>query len=135
MARPRVIVADDQEEWLADITALLAGEFDIVGVARDGATIVDMATRLRPDAVVTDLKMPRLNGLEAGCRLIAEKVCTAVVVLTVCNDPQLAKVALDMGIQGYVLKANAVEELAFAVRRVLKGETFVSPQVAPAEVV
>lgn len=106
---------------------LLAPHFDVVGTARDGRELISAALELEPDVVVTDAKMPRLSGIEAGRQLLERKIVNAVVLLTVQNDAELAKAALDVGIHGYVLKMNAGEELIFAINEALQGRTFVSP--------
>ena len=129
-ARLRVLLADDHEELLADISDFLSREFEIVGAAGDGASLVELATRLRPDVVVTDVRMPKISGIDAGRKIIASGVCKAVVVLTIFADARLAKVALEAGIRGYVLKINAGEDLFPAISRALKGETFVSSAIA-----
>jgi DNA-binding NarL/FixJ family response regulator len=128
-ARIRLLLAEDHEELLHQVTMLLASEFDIVGAVRDGAALLETAAALRPDVVVADLKMPKLNGIEAGRKLLELKLCKAVVLLTIYGDPELAKTALEGGIQGFVLKGNAVAELIPAVYTALKGGTFVSSQI------
>lgn len=124
--RPRLLLADDHEEFLEEVSRLLAGEFDLVGVARDGAELLERARKLNPDAVVTDFRMPKLSGILAGRKLVESHVCVVVVLLTIYRDPQLAHDALDAGIRGYVLKDKAGEDLIPAIRRALNGETFVS---------
>lgn len=124
--RPRLLLADDHEEFLEEVSRLLAGDFELVGVARDGAELVERARKLCPDAVVTDFKMPHLTGLMAGRLLVENRVCVTVVLLTIYRDPQLVRDALDAGIRGYVLKERAGEDLIPAIHRALTGETFVS---------
>jgi DNA-binding NarL/FixJ family response regulator len=130
VTRFRLLLADDHEELLAEVTELLSREFEIVGAASDGATLLAMAATLQPDVVVTDVKMPKLGGIDAGRRLLARGMCKAVVVLTVFDDPQLAQTALQAGIQGYVLKVNAGEDLIPAIYKALDGGTFVSSAIA-----
>src|ERR1700687_696336 len=127
--RIRLLLADDHEELLHQLTQLLESEFDIVGAVRDGAALLETAAALRPDVVVADLKMPKLNGIEAGRKLLELKLCKAVVLLTVYGEPQLVKTALESGIQGFVLKGKAGEELIPAIYTALKGGTFVSSQI------
>ena len=129
-ARLRVLLADDHHDLLADISDFLSREFEIVGAAGDGASLVELAARLRPDVVVTDLQMPKLGGIDAGRKILDAGLCKAVVVLTIFADARLAKVALQAGIRGYVLKLNAGEDLIPAISRALQGETFVSSAIA-----
>ena len=129
-ARLRVLLADDHEELLAGVADFLSREFEIVGAASDGATLVDLADRLRPDVVVTDLRMPRLSGIDAGRKILGAGFSKAVVVLTVFADAELASVALQAGILGYVFKLNAGEDLIPAISRALKGQIFISSAIA-----
>jgi len=124
--RPRLLLADDHEEFLEEVSRLLEGDFELVGLARDGAELVERARVLSPDAVVTDFKMPRLTGILAGRKLVESRVCAAVVLLTMYRDPQLVRDALDAGIRGYVLKDKAGEDLIPAIHHALGGQTFVS---------
>jgi len=128
--RSRLLLADDHDKLLAEVTELLSREFEIVGVARDGAALLAMAAMLRPDVAVTDVRMPKLSGIDAGRILMAQGMCKAVVVLTAYDDPQLAQTALQAGIQGYVLKINAAEDLIPAIYKALDGVTFVSSEIA-----
>jgi DNA-binding NarL/FixJ family response regulator len=128
--KARLLVADDHEESLSELVNLLTGEFDIAGVARDGAKLIELAGSLRPDVIVTDLQMPKLNGIKATRELLQRQLCTAVVIVTVNGDPQLTRAALDIGVRGYVLKVNAGEDLIPAVYSALEGKTFVSPIIA-----
>jgi CheY-like chemotaxis protein len=69
-ARPRVLLADDHDELLGDISDFLSTEFEIVGIAGDGASLVELAAKLRPDVVVTDVQMPKLNGIDASRKIL-----------------------------------------------------------------
>jgi DNA-binding NarL/FixJ family response regulator len=124
--RPRLLLADDHEEVLEEVARLLATDFELVGVARDGVELVERARLLAPDAVITDFKMPRLTGILAGRKLIEGRVCCTVLLLTMYRDPQLVRDALDAGFRGYVLKDRAGEDLIPAIQQALGGETFVS---------
>jgi DNA-binding NarL/FixJ family response regulator len=125
-SRPRLLLADDHEDCLQEVSRLLETDFELVGVARDGIELVERARRLSPDAVVTDFKMPKLTGIAAGRNLVETKVCAAVILLTVYRDPHLIRDALDAGIRAYVLKDRAGEDLIPAIHHALDGRTFVS---------
>ena len=124
--KPRLLLADDHEDLLHEIVQLLEADFEVVGTARDGTALLEGAAHLGPDVVVTDFKMPKLSGLEAGRRLLQQDLCKAVVLLTMYADPQLVKDALRTGIRGFVLKVKAGEDLIPAIHCALRGETFVS---------
>jgi len=128
--RLRVLLADDHPEMLVEIRNLLAREFDIVGSVGEGRALLSAVEQLRPDAVVSDINMPLVDGIEAGRRILQEGYCAAVVLLTMYNDPHLVHSALESGIRGYVLKVDAGEELALAVETVAGGGTYFSRGVA-----
>jgi DNA-binding NarL/FixJ family response regulator len=126
MARPRVLLADDHEALLDEIVVLLQGDFDVVGRARDGAALLDVAARANADVVITDFKMPGFSGIEASSMLLQRGLCRAVVLLTMHPDLQLAQGARKAGILGFVLKVKAGEDLIPAIHCALRGETYVS---------
>lgn len=126
-----LLLADDHPELLQEIRQLVETVFNVVGTAADGQTLVEMAEALKPDAIVTDIRMPRLSGIEAARVILQRKTCKAVVLLTMYDNPRLIKTALGAGILGYVLKANAGEELIPAIHLALQGEVFVSPRRNP----
>jgi len=122
----RLLLADDHPALLQEIQALLSRVFLVVGTAADGLTLVRMAEALRPDVVVTDIRMPKLSGIDAARVILQHKTCTAIVLLTVYDDIPLVESAMDAGIRGYVLKASAGEDLIPAIKRALEGGVFVS---------
>jgi len=119
-------LADDHDELLREVTELLGQEFQVLATVQDGMTLLFRAAELQPDVVVTDLKMPRLSGIDAGRKLLDQKLCRAVVLLTMYADPQLISSALDAGILGYVTKDRAGLDLIPAIKAALAGETFIS---------
>jgi DNA-binding NarL/FixJ family response regulator len=138
--KARLLVADDQVAIRQQITDLLEQEFEVVGVARDGIDLLKRAQALKPDVIVTDFQMQRspareggvlnpMNGIEAGRELIRGGFCGALVLLTMYEEPYLIDQALSAGFRGFVLKANAGEDLIPAVREALAGRTFVSEMV------
>ena len=128
MRRSTVLLADDHtivQEGLARL--LEANDFEVVGAVGDGELLIDAAKRLRPDAIVTDLSMPGLSGLDVLARLKAEGVDSKVIVLTMHNDANLATIALRGGAAGYLLKESAGEELLAAIRQALQGRVYLTP--------
>lgn len=126
MPKPRLLLADDHEGLLREVAGLLDREFEVIGIARDGAELMEIAARLNPDVIVTDFKMPGISGIEASQRLLERGLCKAVVLLTMYADQQLVDGALRAGIRGFVLKVKAGEDLIPAVHSALRGDTFVS---------
>ncbi|HEY4362055.1 MAG TPA: response regulator transcription factor [Bryobacteraceae bacterium] len=124
--KPRLLLADDHEDLLREVSVLLRHDFELIGTARDGFELLESAATLVPDIVITDFKMPGLSGLEAGRRLLDQHLCKAVVLLTMYGDPQLVRGAREAGILGFVLKEKASEDLIPAVFSALEGRVFVS---------
>jgi DNA-binding NarL/FixJ family response regulator len=124
--RYRLVLADDHPGLLEEIRRLLDPEFDVLGAVGDGAALVEAVADLRPDAVVSDIQMPRMDGIAAGSEILGRGLCEAVVVLSMYPDPQLVEKAFAAGIRGYVLKLDACEELIPAVYALLRGERYSS---------
>ena len=124
--RLRVVIADDRPDVLGEIRCLLAPEFDVAGSAPDGSALIRAVGELRPDAVISDIRMPGMNGIDAGRQILDEGLCKAVIVLTMHNEPQFVDSAMQAGIRGYVLKVEASEELIPAVRAVVDGGAYLS---------
>lgn len=130
MNRVRVLLADDHRLVAEGLVRLLEPEFELLGVVGDGRELLEAATRLKPDVIVSDLTMPELNGVEALEELMKVDAGTRVVFLTMHHNAAYARQALDAGALGYVLKHSAAEELILAVRAAAAGRTFVSPEIA-----
>ncbi|OIV35238.1 DNA-binding response regulator, partial [Mangrovactinospora gilvigrisea] len=127
----RVLIADDQtvvRDGIAMLLGLMPG-IAVVGAAPDGAEAVRLAGELRPDVVLMDLRMPRMDGVEATRRIRETLPGTQVVVLTTYADDQSVFPALRAGARGYLTKDAGAEEIARTVRDVCGGEAGLSPQV------
>lgn len=132
MTLPRVLLVDDHRIVTEGLKSLLAGEFELAGVVSDGHTMVEAARTLRPAAIVADISMPVLNGIEALEILRKDGLKIPVVFLTMHREVNYARRALEAGAAGYVLKHAAPEELVQAVHAALDGGVFVSPALAGA---
>ncbi|MER5263471.1 response regulator transcription factor [Actinosynnema sp. NPDC002837] len=123
----KVLIADDEPLITAGIRAVLesAGDLDVVAVAADGREAVDAARRHRVDVALLDLAMPVMGGLAAAAALSGPRV----VVLTAFGDEANVRLALRQGVDGFVLKNCAPDELIRAVRAVHAGEAYLSPAV------
>lgn len=127
----RVLVADDQtlvREGLVTMLGLIPG-IEVTGAAGDGAEAIELAARLRPDVVLMDLRMPRVDGVEATRRLAASGRGPRVVVLTTYADDESIFAALEAGALGYLTKDSGAEEIARAVRTVHAGQALLEPAV------
>ena len=127
--RPRVLLADDHALLLGAFEKLLGSECDVVGMVTDGRALVSEALTLKPDVVVLDVTMPRLNGLDAGRQVKAQLPRTKLVFVTMNEDPDLAAEAFRIGASAYLLKRSAASELLVAIREVMKGRSYVTPLV------
>jgi len=127
----RVLVADDQALVREGLTTLLglADGIQVVGAAADGEEAVELAARLRPDVVLMDLRMPRMDGVEATRRVLAGEGAPRVVVLTTYADDESVLAALQAGALGYLTKDSGAGDIALAVRTVHAGKALLEPEV------
>jgi DNA-binding NarL/FixJ family response regulator len=129
----RVLLCDDQAMVRAGFRMLLDGAEDteVVGEAADGAQAVELAEQLRPDVVVMDIRMPRLDGIEATRRIVASDHSghTRVLMLTTFDLDEYVYQALRAGASGFVLKDATAAELLAAIRAVAAGDALLSPRV------
>jgi DNA-binding NarL/FixJ family response regulator len=124
--RPRVLLADDHQETARQLRELLEPQFEVVALVADGRELVSSAARLSPDAIVADISMPGLDGIEASLLIRRNDPDARIVLVTVHSESVLVAKGLAAGALGYVLKDAAGEELVPAVRAALDGECFVS---------
>jgi DNA-binding NarL/FixJ family response regulator len=127
----RVLVADDQPV-VRDGLAMLLGlidDLEIVGTASDGVEAVERARVARPDIVLMDLRMPRMEGAEATRQILASLPDTRVLVLTTYADDEFLFPALQAGARGYLTKDASAEEIEHAIKAVAAGETHLDPAV------
>jgi DNA-binding NarL/FixJ family response regulator len=130
MKLPRVMLADDHTMLLEAFARLLDGKCDIVAMVSDGRALVERALVLKPEIIIVDISMPFLNGLEAA-RVLKEKLPAAkLVFLTMNEDPDFAVAAMRGGASAYLLKKSAASELFHVIQDVLKGQSYVTPQIA-----
>ena len=125
--RPRVLLADDHRETAEQLRTLLRPHFDVVALAEDGHVLVSAAARLTPDAIVTDISMPGLDGIEAAVLIRHRDPEARIVLVTVHAEPLLVERGLAAGALGYVLKDAAGDELVAAIHAALAGDCYVSP--------
>jgi len=129
----RVVVADDQDMVRDGLSMILDAQPDIevVGRARDGQEAVEMVGRLRPDVALLDVRMPRLDGVEATRRLAGPEVAdpVAVVVITTFDLDEYVHGALRAGARGFLLKDAGGDLLSQAVRAAAAGDALIAPNV------
>jgi DNA-binding NarL/FixJ family response regulator len=122
MQRYRLIVADDHAEMRAGLCRLLEQDFDVVAAVADGCALVERAEALAPDVVVTDISMPRMDGISAAATILRNHPETPIVLVSVHTDISTVERVMAMGVRGYVSKLDAGEELVGAVHAALRGE-------------
>jgi DNA-binding NarL/FixJ family response regulator len=130
MNRITVLLADDHSLVAEGLKRILEPEFDLLGVAENGRSLLALARELRPDVIVSDISMPELNGVEALEELKKVDPGVRVVFLTMHQHISYARQAVEAGAMGYVLKHSAADELIMAVRAAAQGKTFVTSAIA-----
>jgi len=129
-AKPRVLLADDHCSWLDRVTSLLKADFDLIGMANDGQTLVGEAKRLQPDLIVLDITMPILNGIEAAHDIHENVPDIKLVFLTVHEEREYIRACFAEGGLAYVKKSRIRTDLIPAIHEALLGRTFISPSLA-----
>ena len=128
--RCRIVLADDHPIFLEGLQRLLQTQFEVIGTASTGDGLVELVASTSPDLVVTDYSMPGKTGVEAVRAMKGRGISCKVVMLTMHEDVEYALEALQLGIDGYVLKRAASSELISAIKGALDGERWISPALA-----
>ncbi len=127
-----VVLADDHTLLRAGLIALLGSipGVAVIGEAGDGVEALALLAERRPDVLLSDISMPRLNGLELTQRVTQDWPATRVIILSMHATEEYVCQALQAGASGYLLKDSGIAELGLAVRAVARGETYLSPSVS-----
>jgi DNA-binding NarL/FixJ family response regulator len=127
----RVLLADDEAMVRAGLRLVLQAEPDleVVGEASDGVQAIAAIEALRPDVVLIDIRMPRLDGLSATREILVRDPSVKVVVLTTFREDAYVQQALRLGVSGFLLKVSPPEQLAEAVRVAARGDALIDPHV------
>ena len=128
----KVIVADDHPLLRQGLLFILNKNenFNIIGQASNGQEALDLIREHKPDIAILDIQMPKLDGFEVAKTVIKEKIEVEIIFLTMFKDAELIKKVIDLGIKGYVLKENAVNDIVNCVESVADGKFFISPQAS-----
>lgn len=129
MTRIRILLADDHTLFCNLLRELLEPEYEVVGSVSDGRELLKVAASLHPDVVMVDIGMPSLNGLDAGRRLKQTNPKVKLIYLTMNNNVEYAREALQAGASAFVLKNSKSSELLQALRDVLKGLSYLAPEI------
>jgi DNA-binding NarL/FixJ family response regulator len=128
----RVLVVDDHEIVRRGVCSLLQGrtDWEICGEAADGREAVQKARQLKPDAVILDIGLPGLNGLDAARHILSENSSIKILVLTLHDSDQVMRDVLRAGAQGFLLKSDAARDLVAAVDALRNDKTYFTPKLA-----
>jgi DNA-binding NarL/FixJ family response regulator len=126
-----VVIAEDHLMVRAGLRALLEKSQDIsvLAEASNGQEAVDLAAEYKPQVLIMDIMMPRMNGIQAADRIRSSKLPVSVVLISMYADEELVHQAIKSGIKGYVLKTSVGDELLLAVRAAAQGETYFSSPI------
>ena len=127
--RTRVLIADDHQLVAEACRNLIEPEFRVIGTVSDGRELLKAESELRPDIVILDISMPGLNGLDAGELIKQRNHSVKLVYLTMSLAADVAAEAFRRGASAYVLKQSSADELLTALRRVVRGYSYLSPLI------
>lgn len=133
MSMIRVLIADDHKMVREGLRRILEfdGEIQVIDEADNGEECINKIRSSKPDIVLLDINMPVMNGIEALQEIRKKKLKTKVIILTVHNEIEYLLKAVDIGIDGYVLKDSDAHELIRAVTSVYEGDKFIQPSLIP----
>jgi DNA-binding NarL/FixJ family response regulator len=129
VGRSRLLLADDHVLVTQGIAKLLEPYFDLVGFAENGRQLLQLAQDLVPDAILMDISMPLLNGIETTRQLRSAGIEIPIIIVTMHADVTYLQEAMWAGASGYVLKKSAASELVQAVTTVLQGNRYITPSL------
>lgn len=131
MDKIRILLAEDHKVVREGTRRLLESQsdFEVVGEASDGIEAVELAKKHKPQIIIMDVSMPRLNGIEATKQIKAVYPNMAILVLTGYDDDEYVFALLEAGAAGYLLKESSGEELIDAIRQVMTGEPVLHPKI------
>lgn len=127
-----VLIADDHPAFRVGLKTIIEQEpaFHVVGEVGDGRAALEIARTSKPEIAVVDWDMPELDGLEVARRIQLEGLPVAVIILTMHSTESLVNGAINTGIRGFVLKANAVIDILECLHAVRRGEVYLSPKIS-----
>jgi len=128
----RIVIAEDHTILREGLRSLLSANpnFEVVGEAGDGREAIRQVKKIKPDLILSDLSMPRMNGMEAIKEIKRESPATKILVLTVHRAEEYILAIFRAGADGYLLKDSTHSELLMAVKKVLSGAHYISPEIS-----
>lgn len=130
----KVMIADDHLLIREGIRQLLEfdGSIDVIAEAGDGEECIRMLRKIQPDVLLLDINMPKKNGIETLREIHERGMKIKILILTVHNEVEYLIKAVDLGVDGYILKDSGSEELKRAIHAVMRGESYIQPELIPA---
>ena len=130
--RVKVLIVDDHPLFRKGLRQVVETDqrFELVAEAGDGETALQLIDEKKPDIAVLDVNLPGLSGLEVARSLLAKRLPTRIIVLTMHKDEETFNHALDLGVKGFVLKENAVQDILNSLAAVAAGEHYLSPSIS-----
>lgn len=127
----RIIVADNHPLLREGLRQVIASDegLSVVGEADDGEAALALIEAHRPDVAVLDITMPNMDGFELARAIRGKGLPVHVIFLTIHDEEDMVNEALDLGARGYVLKEGAIKEIVFAIKAVVKGQSYLSPSI------
>ena len=130
--RVKVLIVDDHPLFRSGLRQILDANphFDVVAETGNGKAALQLIGEMKPDIAILDVNLPEITGLEIAQTLLQKKSATQVIILTMHKEESLLNRALDLGVKGFVLKDNAVENIIDALEAVARGEHYLSPSIS-----
>ena len=131
MTKFKILIADDHAMIRSGVRSLLqkSKEWTVVGEAVNGKEAIEKFNQLAPDLLILDISMPDMNGMECARLLLSESPEAKIIILSMYDDEDYISRCMEYGVKGYVIKSETGDELEYAVKTVLKGQSYFSSQV------
>ncbi len=131
-AKIKVMIVDDHPLFRQGLRQVVVADrrFELVAEAGDGLAALELILEKKPDVAALDVNLPGLSGLEIARKLQGKKLSTRIIILTMYKEEETFNRALDLGVHGFVLKENAVEDILNGIAAVAQGEHYLSPSIS-----
>jgi len=130
--RIKVLIVDDHPLFRQGLRQVIVADsrFELIAEAGDGVTALQLIQEKKPDVAALDVNLPGLSGLEIARKLQDKHLATRIIILTMYKEEETFNRAMDLGVTGFVLKENAVEDILNGIAAVAKGEHYLSPSIS-----
>src|SRR5271170_858372 len=130
--RTTVLIVDDHPLFRSGLRQIIADDprFELIGETGDGEAALQLIQEKKPDVAVLDVNLPGLSGLEIARQLQGKRLPTRIIILTMYKEEETFNRAMDLGVRGFVLKENAVQDILDGIAAVAQGEHYLSPSIS-----